>query len=71
MITWSTGCTDTVLLHYLKRGANRDVFAVEQWALVLRIQMVVYPSPSNAKETALAVLRCRTVHVCACVQCEW
>ena len=60
VITWSTGCTDTVLLHYLKRGANRDVFAVEHWALVLRIQMVV-----------LDVLRCRTLHVYACVQCEW
>ena len=71
MITWATGCTDTVRLHYLKCGANRDVFAVEQLALVLRIQMVVYPSPSNAKETALAVLRCRTLHVYACVQCEW
>ena len=42
VITWSTGCTDTVLLHYLKSGANRDVFAVEQRALVLKIQKVVY-----------------------------
>ena len=73
MITWSTGCTDTVLLHYLKRGANRDVFAVEQWALVLKIQKVVYHVSSNAREAALAhgALRCCTVHVYGCVQCEW
>ena len=56
---------------YASVSPARDVFAVEQWALVLRIQRVVYPSPFNAKETALAVLRCRILHVYACVQCEW
>ena len=51
-------------LSYLKSGEARDVFAVDSFPMVLKIQRGVFHNNSNAREAAIAEgdLRCCTAH---------
>ena len=73
IITWCSGCTDEVKLTWLTSVGARDVFAVDGYTLVLKLQTARYHNTSTAHETALAggPLGCSTPRVYGCLECEW
>ena len=71
--TWRTYPRHDVALTFHNHGRGRDVFSVDGWALVLKLQKFTWHDRSNKMEAALAKTRLRqcTPAVYGCVKTNW
>ena len=72
-LTWRTYSRQDVGLTFHDHGSCRDVFAVDGWDLVLKLQKFTWHDRSNKMEAALAKTRLRqcTPAVYGCVKTNW